>query len=135
MLAIIASVLKAARHARPLLAEIAYGGKRERFKAVQLTVANSQRFGGFITVEDAAIDDGWLDLYAVEVESLSQLFSLAGVIAATQARSARGLRTLRSTAFDVWTARPHHISADGEPAGSTPARFEVLRRAVRMLVP
>lgn len=135
VLAIIASVLKAARHARPLLAEIAYDGKRERFKAVQLTVANSQRFGGFITVEDAAIDDGWLDLYAVEVESLSQLFSLAGVIAARKRRSARGLRTLRSTAFDVWTARPHHISADGEPAGSTPARFEVLRRAVRMLVP
>lgn len=135
LLAIIASVLRAARHARPFRAEIAYDGKRERFKAVQLTVANSQRFGGLITVEDAAIDDGWLDLYAVETQSFSQFFALAGVIAAGKRRSAGGLRTRRSTAFDVWTAHPHHISADGEPAGTTPARFEILRGALRILAP
>ncbi len=138
-LAIVASVLQATRYARPFLAEITYDGNRERFKAVQLTVANSQRFGGFITVEDAAIDDGWLDLYAAEIENLSQFFSAAGIIAAGKRRSAAGLRTRRSTAFDVWTRRPHHISADGEPAGSTPARFEIMRwrldnfRALRVL--
>ncbi len=135
LLAIIASVLRAARHARPFRAEIAYDGKRERFKAVQLTVANSQSFGGFITVEDAAIDDGWLDLYAVETESFSQFFALAGLIAAGKRRSAGGLRTFRSTAFEVWTVHPHHISADGEPAGTTPARFEILRAALRIFAP
>lgn len=135
LLTIVASVLKAAQYARPFLADISYDGKQERFKVVQLTVANSQRFGGFITVEDAAIDDGWLDLYAIEIENVLQFFSLAGVIAAGKRRSARCLRTLRSTSFDVWTPRPHHITADGEPAGTTPARFEILPRALRILSP
>ncbi len=135
LLAIVGSVLRATRHARPFLAEITYDGKRERLKAVQLTVANSQRFGGFIAVEDAAIDDGWLDLYAVNIENVTQLFSVVGTIAAGQRRSTRDLRTLRSTAFDVWTRRPHRISADGEPAGTTPARFEILRSALRILAP
>jgi diacylglycerol kinase (ATP) len=134
-LAVVASVLKAARHARPFMAEIAYDGKREEFKLVQLTIANSQRFGGFITVENAAIDDGWLDLYAVKIESLPQFISLAGVLVLGKRRSARGFWTYRAPAFEVSTRRPHLITADGEPAGITPARFEIANRALRILVP
>ncbi len=134
-LAVVASVLAATRHSRPFVAEITYDGKRERFKAVQLTVANSQRFGGFIAVEDAAIDDGWLDLYAAQIENFTQFLSLAGVIASGKRRSAAGLWTRRSTAFEVWTRRPHHISADGEPAGTTPALFEIVPGALRIFAP
>ncbi len=135
LLAVVARVFETARYARPFLAEIAYDGTRVRLKAVQLTVANSQRFGGFITVTDAAIDDGWLDLYSVEIDNLAQFFSVAGAIATGRRRSAKGLRTARSTAFEVWTRHRHHISADGEPAGTTPARFEVLPKALRIFSP
>jgi YegS/Rv2252/BmrU family lipid kinase len=135
LLAILASLLQAARYARPFRAEIAYDGKHARVRAIQLTVANSPRFGGFINVEDAAIDDGWLDCYSVEIENALQFFSVAGAIVTGRRRSARGLRTFRSTAFEVRTHRPHHISADGEPAGETPARFEVLSNALRVFVP
>lgn len=135
LLAIVASALTAVRFARSFHAEISYDGTKERVRAVQLTVANSQRFGGFITVEDAAIDDGELDLYAVEVHSVGQLLAVAGAIVSGNRRSAQGLRTYRAKQFDVWTRRPHHISADGEPAGKTPARFELLAGAVRVLVP
>jgi diacylglycerol kinase (ATP) len=135
LLAIVASALRAARYARPFHAEVAYDGRRERFRAIQLTVANAQRFGGFITVEDAAIDDGWLDLYSVEIENVPQFFSVLGAIVAGKRRSARGLRVFRSAAFDVGTHRPHHITADGEPAGKTPARFEILPKALRVFAP
>lgn len=134
-LAILASALQAARYARPFHVEIAYEGGRARLRAIQLTIANSQRFGGFITADDAAIDDGRLDCYSVEIDNVGQFFSVAGAIVAGHTRSARGLQTFRAPAFNVWTRRPHHISADGEPAGKTPARFEVLPQALELLVP
>jgi len=129
------ALLMALSYARPFNAEIAYDGRHDRFKAVQLTIANGERFGGFVNVEDAAIDDAWLDLYALEIESVAQALSVAAAVAGGKRRSARGLRTYRSTAFEVRTGRPHHITADGEPAGKTPARFEVVTKALALFVP
>jgi diacylglycerol kinase (ATP) len=135
LFAIFASLLLAMRYAHPFHAEVSFEGRRERVRAIQLTVANSQRFGGFINVEDAAIDDGRLECYSVEIENVAELFSVTAAILKGRRRSSRGLRTFRACAFDVWTHRRHHISADGEPAGTTPARFEVLPAALNVFVP
>jgi diacylglycerol kinase (ATP) len=134
-LAVLASALQAVRYARPFRAEIAYDGKRVRCRAIQLTVANSQRFGGFITAGGAAIDDGWLDCYCVQIDSLMKLFSVTGAIVSGLRRPVPGLRSFRARAFDVETRRAHRITADGEPAGTTPARFEVLPKALRVFAP
>jgi YegS/Rv2252/BmrU family lipid kinase len=134
-LAIVASALQALRYARTFHAEIAYDGKRLRFKTLQLTVANSEHFGGLVTVEGASIDDGWLDLYSVEIESLGQMASVTAAIVTGRPRHTRGLRSYRARAFDVFTHRPHRITADGEPAGTTPARFSLVPQAVRVFVP
>jgi diacylglycerol kinase (ATP) len=133
--ATVASALGALRYMRPFHAEVSYDGKRVHLKAVQLTVANSNHFGGFITVEDAAIDDGWLDLYSVEVDRITRVASVVRAMISGERRGAEGVRTLRSRAFDVTTRRWHHITADGEPAGTTPARFEILPGALRVFVP
>jgi diacylglycerol kinase (ATP) len=135
VLAIAAALFSAVLRARPFHVEIAYDGNRERLRILQLTVANSERFGGFISVADAAIDDGELDLYAIEIRTLREFFSVTSAIVRGQRRSAQGLRVFRSRAFDVWTRRRHHIAADGEAAGRTPARFEVMPGALRVFAP
>ena len=134
LLSILVSGFNAIGYLRPFHAEIEYDGKRERLKTVQLTVANSNHFGGFITVEDAALDDGWLDLYSVDVDRFTRLVSLANAVLAGKRQAADGVRTYRSRAFGVHTRRPHRITADGEPAGTTPAQFEVLHKALRVFV-
>ncbi|MFY9738035.1 MAG: YegS/Rv2252/BmrU family lipid kinase [Candidatus Cybelea sp.] len=133
--AIVLSALRALRFGRPFHAEIAYDGKRASLKTIQLTVANSESFGGFITVNDAAIDDGWLDLYAVEGEGFLTALRVLAAIFARKGRSAHGVRSFRSSAFLVSTRRRHRITADGEPAGTTPARFEILPAALRVFAP
>lgn len=135
LLAIVRSALSAIKGMRPFNAEILFDGKLERLRTVQLTVANSNHFGGLITVEDAAIDDGWLDLYSVEIDNLASFLAVAGAVVAGRRRAARGLRSYRSATFEVVTHRPHRIAADGEPAGTTPARFEILAEALRIFVP
>jgi len=133
--AIAASLAHVLRHARPFYVDVTWDGHHKRFKTVQLTIANSARFGGFVSVQDAAIDDGRLDLYAVRIESVAQLISVAGAIAGGRRRPAPGLRTYSAKAFEIFTRRPHHISADGEPAGTTPARFDILPGSLRVFAP
>jgi diacylglycerol kinase (ATP) len=135
VLAVLATAAQAFAHARPFHVEILHDGRLDRFKTVQLTVANSHRFGGFFYVADAAIDDGWLDLYSVEIGNVGKAFSVARAILSGKRQTVPGLRTFRSSAFDVITRRRHRITADGEPAGRTPARFEILPKALRVFVP
>ncbi len=135
-LAVVATAFAALRVWRPFHAEIAFDGRRERVRAVQLTVANSHRFGGVISVESAAIDDGRLDLYAVDIDTFGQALAVLGAILAGRGRpTARACERYRAASFEVSTHRPHRITADGEPAGQTPARFELLPQALRIFVP
>lgn len=133
--AIASTTLQALRYFRPMFAEVFYDDTVVRFKTVQLTIANSHRFGGVFNVTDAAIDDGWLDLYSVEIEGVAQAFHVARAILQGRRSSIPGLRTLRARRFDLRQHRPHHIIADGEPAGKTPATFEVLPKALYLLTP
>ena len=81
--------LRAVRYLRPFYAEIAYDGSEVRLSTVQLTVANSNHFGGFITVADAAIDDGWLDLYSVEIEDSRERLGSSARLLSGKRRVAR----------------------------------------------
>ncbi|HEV3092633.1 MAG TPA: diacylglycerol kinase family protein [Candidatus Cybelea sp.] len=118
--AIVIGALNGLRFLRPFEVEFAYEGGQERLRTVQLTVANSNRFGKVITVENAGIDDGRLDLYVVESGGLLPV---------------RALRSFHSKAFAVATRRPRRITADGEPGGTTPALFRVIPGALRVYAP
>lgn len=132
---VIATALQASRHSRPIHAEVVYDGKSERFRTIQLTIANSHRFGGFLNVAGAAIDDGLLDLYSVDIKNVGEAFSIARAMFAGKPREVPGLRTLRARSFEIRTRHEHRIAADAEPAGTTPARFEVRKDALRVFVP
>jgi YegS/Rv2252/BmrU family lipid kinase len=135
ILAIVKSVLVGVRYLRPFHAQIEFDGNRIAIESVQLTVANSNRFGGLINIEDAAIDDGWLDLYSIRIDRPTWIFSVVAALLAGKRHRAAGLSAYRSAAFTVTTRRPHRITADGEPAGTTPARFEILPRSLHVFAP
>ncbi|MEO6913315.1 MAG: lipid kinase, partial [Candidatus Baltobacteraceae bacterium] len=120
----------ALRGSYPFHVEIEYDGKIERFKTIQLTVANSHRFGGFIYNETAAIDDGQLDLYSLEIGHWFQAIPIVWKLLRQAHAPVQGLRMRRSARFSVRARRDHHVTADAEPAGYTPALFEILSGAL-----
>ncbi len=134
-LGVLATALQAFRHARPIHAEVIHEGGIERLRTIQLTIANSYHFGGFVSVSDAAIDDGWLDLYSVDIENAWEAFAIGRAMLEGRRKDVPGLRTLRAKRFEVRTHHSHHVTADAEPAGKTPATFEILPKALRVLVP
>jgi diacylglycerol kinase (ATP) len=135
ILAVLSTTLQMLRRVRAFSAEIEFDEQREHVHSLQITIANNARFGGIIHRDDAAIDDGWLDLYSLEPRNWIDAFALVRKVAAGDPSSGEGLRTRRAQRFFIRTRHPHHISVDGEPAGMTPALFEVVPKALRVFVP
>ena len=81
MFAIPIGTLRALRHMRPFHLTVEWPGGKEVFRTVQLTVANSYRFGGVVENTDAAIDDGWLDLYSIQIQRPWDAFEVVSAVA------------------------------------------------------
>ncbi|GAC1387652.1 MAG: lipid kinase [Vulcanimicrobiaceae bacterium] len=134
-LGVIGTTLQTLRFARPFRADVRYDGAQESFRTLQLTIANSHHFGGFITNDKASIDDGNLDLYSLDVKHWTDVFSLIRPIATHKISDSSSVQNRRAKQFEVHTRQPRPIYTDGEPACMTPATFEVLPAAIRVFVP
>ena len=135
------AALRALTSARPFHAEIdALGadGKRTqaRVKSWQIAVGNGVYYGGGMAVrDDAQIDNGRLELYSLEMERLWSLLPMLFHFRAGQHRWWREVRTLRAVEIAITTRKPRSINADGEIISRTPARFRVLKQALRVYAP
>jgi len=136
VLSYVFSLADAFKVTRSFHAEIECDGKRQRLRCIHLAVGNGRHYGGGMTIaEDAAIDDGMLDLYALRPQSFSELLMLAPALRwGTHGQAERTL-ALRGCRIRVETTRPMRINADGEIVGTTPADFTVLPKALHVMVP
>lgn len=133
--AVIPAVIAALRHIRPFRAEIEYAGGRDTVRAIQITVANSRRFGGFIEAQEVAIDDGVLNCFAVEATGFGLLVTLAAALIGRRPPVSNGLRTYCANAFRITPRRPQRVTADGEAAATSPATFDLIAGALRIFSP
>lgn len=122
--------------ARPFHAEIWVDGTTHRVKAVQIAVGNGRHYGGGLTIaDDAAIDDGWLDLYAAEVAHWWQVVALLPALRTGAFRHRDDVKNLRGREFKITTRHSRQATADGEIVSSTPLHFRLVPRALDVFVP
>jgi YegS/Rv2252/BmrU family lipid kinase len=123
---------------RPARFEIALGpgGERFAFRGYSVIVANSRAYGGGMHVApDAMLDDGLLDVIAIErVAKLRFLVNLPRVFKGTHVHLAH-VRVFRAAQVDVSSNRPFQMYADGDPIAELPARVKALPGAVSVLLP
>lgn len=128
--------LRVLRRLQPFHVDIAVGGTRTRSRTIHLAVGNGRHYGGGMTVsEDAAIDDGRLDVYSLEVESVVKLLMLLPALRSGRTRDWTEIRTLAGQEIQVSTRRHRSVNADGEIVTRTPATFKVLHDAIALFVP
>jgi diacylglycerol kinase family enzyme len=126
----------ALRRRRSFRARIRAPGEAIRVRSLQLAVGSGRFYGGGMVVhEDARIDDGQLWLYSIAPRSLWQLVKNAMAWRAGRHRVAGRTTTRSAPWFEVRTARPRTVTADGEVVTRTPVRFEVLPGALEVVVP
>lgn len=136
MLAIPLATVRAWRSLRPYHLDVELeNGEHMAFRTMQLTVANSYRFGGVVENTQARIDDGTLDLYSIELRRWWDPLEILGAVALKRFPDAKGVRTIRGRRFVVRGRHRHHVFADGESATRTPAEFTVVPRAITVFVP
>jgi YegS/Rv2252/BmrU family lipid kinase len=104
---------------------------------VQLSVINAPVFGGFLSlrVPGAHLDDGALDVIAVERLSWRAVYSVALQSAVKTHRAVEGVHTFSVTTLRVDPGEQLDVALDGEVVGRLPAEFRVAREALRVMTP
>ena len=122
--------------ARPFTAWISSMDERVRVKTLQIAIGNGRHYGGGNVVEEsAAIDDGQLDLYSLELKSVLKLALMLPSFRKGQHGAWDEVRTKRDVEFVIETRTQRPINADGELVTETPGHFKVHRKAVRVYAP
>jgi len=130
------AALRVMARARPFSALIVSEGDVARVKTFQIAVGNGRYYGGGNAVEKSAeIDDGRLDLYSLEMDSLWKLAWMAPSFRSGEHGAFEEVRAVRGRNFEIHTRRPRRVNADGEILTTTPARFSIIPGAIRVFAP
>jgi diacylglycerol kinase (ATP) len=110
--------------------------ERREGRMFEVIVANgAYAAGGMRVAPDASPDDGLFDVVLIgDVTKLDFLTTFPKIYRGTHVGHPR-VEVLRSRAISVETEVPLPVVLDGEQPGTTPARFEVLPRALLLRAP
>ena len=130
------AALRALRRLRPFRAEIIHGNTRDVSRTVHIAVGNGRHYGAGMTIaEHARIDDGQLDVYSLEVDSIWRLLLMLPALRSGRHRAWAEIRTLAGEEITIRTRHHRSVNTDGEITTRTPAHFRVLRGALEVYVP
>lgn len=99
-------------------------------------VANGRyHAGGMKLAPDARQDDGLFDIVLIGDVTKLDFLTTAPKLYSGRYLSNPRVEPLRSSVLTIDAAEPLPVEVDGEPIGTTPARFEVVPAALRLRVP
>jgi diacylglycerol kinase (ATP) len=112
------------------------GGVRREGLMHDVIVANGRFHGGGMKLApDARQDDGAFDVVTIGDVTKLDFLSTAPKLYSGRYLAHPKVELLRSSSAAISSAEPLPLEVDGEPIGSTPARFEVVPSALRLRVP
>jgi len=130
------AALKVLARARPFKATIISARGEEKVKTLQIAVGNGRHYGGGTVIEEnAAIDDGHLDLYSLEQDNVFKLLLLFGHFRRGTHGAWEEVRTDKSVEFDIRTKEPMPVNTDGDIVTYTPAHFLIRPAAIEVFAP
>ena len=114
--------------------ELALDGRPSRLRGWLVAVANGPSYGGGMKVAPkASLDDGLLDVVVIhEIGKLEFLRTFPKVFSGRHLEHP-AVAVHRAARVDLDADRTLAVYADGEPAGTLPATFEVRRAAITVL--
>ena len=111
-------------------------GESRRSRLHDVVVANGAYFGGGMKIcPDAETDDGAFDVLLIgDLTKRDLLLTLPKIFRGRHLPHPKA-ELLRGTTVTVDATEPLPLQLDGEQPGTTPARFELVPRALRVRVP
>ncbi len=112
------------------------GKKVIKGRSLFILISNAQLYGGLLRITpEAKLNDGLLDVAIFN--GVGPSYTLAHLFRLLGGRHLRdpAVKFVRARRVMVDCARPWPVQIDGDPIGTTPMTFQVVPRAVRVLVP
>jgi diacylglycerol kinase family enzyme len=115
---------------------VTVGEETRRGTMIDVLVSNGRYVaGGMMMCPEAEPDDGVFDVLLIgDVTKRDLLFVLPKTYRGKHLPHPR-LEVLRGSTVSIEAPEPLPIELDGEQPGTTPARFEIVPRALRVRVP
>jgi len=112
------------------------GGPFEETSVTTFAIANGRYFGGgMMIVPEAEPDDGLLDVLLIgDLSKRDLLLTLPKTYRGRHLPHPKA-ELLRGKVVEVDAAEPLPVELDGEQPGTTPVRFDVVPRSLRLRVP
>lgn len=121
---------------RLFTAYVDHDGETEKIHTMQVSVGNGRHYGGGMTVEEnATADDGWLDLYSLEVDHWWRLLRLLPSLRNGTQGQWDDVRAFKTTEVTIRTKQPRPVNTDGELSTWTPAHFRIRPKSVIVYSP
>lgn len=132
-LAYIYAGLKALRERKPRIKAMSV---EQTLEGELVLIGNGRLYGGdFKTFEDAAMDDGLLDVCVFPRVSFFTLFWCAFPLLLQRKLPRAAVRRFQAAEFTLSSANATSFEVEGELAGQLPVSFAVERRRLRAIVP
>jgi diacylglycerol kinase (ATP) len=118
-----------------VVVELADGARREG-RMHDVIVANGRWHGGGMQLApEASQDDGLFDIVLIGDITKLDFATTSPKLYSGRYLAHPKVELLRSSTLSIDAAEPLPLEVDGEPIGTTPARFEVVPAALRLRVP
>jgi diacylglycerol kinase (ATP) len=105
-------------------------------RALFAAIANATSYGSGVRIApDAKMDDGWLDVVLVGDVSWTRLIEAIPVVLTTGDLRFEEVKRFRCRRVLLQADRPAKVHGDGELLGESPAEFELLPGAIRVMAP
>ena len=116
--------------------EIDIDGTGHTLPGMMIAVGNGKSYGGGMKITPgASFTDGLLDLTVIGAMSKPEFVrSFPTVFRGTHVNHPK-VSTLRGARIEIAADRPFEVYADGERCGPLPATFEIVPKALRVVVP
>jgi diacylglycerol kinase (ATP) len=111
-------------------------GRRWVGRTIFAAVANTTSYGSGVRIApDAKMDDGWLDVVLVGDVAWTRLLEAIPIVLTTGDLRFEEVQRFRCQRVVLRADRAVKVHGDGELLGESPAEFEILPRAIRVIGP
>ncbi|WP_119070751.1 lipid kinase [Rubrobacter indicoceani] len=108
----------------------------ELTRLLQVAVGNGRFYGGGLAVSpEAGMDDGTLDVYAIELGRRRDLFGVARYMKSGDFIDTDCVHRYRTKHIKIQASPKQKVNVDGEIVARTPEEFRVSKNALRVMVP
>jgi len=99
-------------------------------------VANATSYGSGVKIApEAKMDDGWIEVVLVEEVSWTRLIEAIPILLTSGDLQYEEVHRFRCRRVHLQADRPAKVHGDGELLGESPAEFEIIPGAIRVMAP